>query len=310
MAKQKVEEIRNVALVGHGASGKTTLADLMLFKSGISSRAGSVDDGSSLLDTDDDEKERKHSISSTLCHFEHNCKRVNLIDTPGYPDFICGAIGALRAVETAVIVVNAGAGIEVNTRRTFNQAEKAGVGRMVLINKCDQDNINFGELLDMLKDSFGQGCVPLNVPVGIGPDFSGVVSTLSVPNSNPDGVLADLSEINQTVMDAIVEADEELMERYLEGEELSAEEVAGGMAKSIAAGMLIPIFCASSKTGVGIPEFMDAIASFALSPSQVSRTARGGGGAPTVRTSPLKLLQMVRLWRRYSRRGSTRLLRK
>jgi elongation factor G len=278
MAKQKIDEIRNVALVGHGASGKTTLADLMLFKSGIGSRAGSVDDGSSVLDTDDDEKERKHTISSTLCHFEHNGKRINLIDTPGYPDFICGAVGALRAVETAVIVVNAGAGIEVNTRRTFIQAEQAGVGRMVLINKCDQDNINFDELLDTLKDSFGQGCVPLNVPVGIGPDFSGVASTLNIPDSIPDGVLADLSEINQTVMDAIVEADEELMERYLEGEELSADEVSTGMAKAIAAGTLIPIFCASSKTGVGVPEFMDALASFALSPTQVSRTAKGADG--------------------------------
>ena len=278
MAKQKVEEIRNVALVGHGASGKTTLADLMLFKAGIGSRAGSVDDGSSLLDTDDDEKERKHTISSALCHFEHNGKRINLIDTPGYPDFICGAVGALRAVETAVVVVNAGAGIEVNTRRTFNQAEQAGVGRMVLINKCDLENINFSELLNSLKELFGQGCIPLNVPVGIGPDFRGVVSTLIVPESVPDGVLADLSEINQMVMDSIVESDEELMERYLEGEELSADEVAGGMAKAISAGTLIPIFCASSKSGVGVPEFMDAIASYALSPTQVSRRAEGADG--------------------------------
>lgn len=278
MAQKNVEDIRNVALVGHGASGKTTLADLMLFKASIGNRAGSVDDGSSLLDTDDDEKHHKHSLSSALCHLEHNGKRLNIIDTPGYPDFICGAIGALRAVETAVVVVNAGHGIEVNTRRTFQQAARAGVGRMVLINKCDSDNINFEDLLSTLSETFGQGCVPLNIPVGLGADFKGVVSTLNIPDTIPDGTLGDPSEINQSVMDAVVEADEELMERYLEGETLSPEEQAGGIVKAISSGTLIPIFCTSSKTEVGVLEFMDALAAYALSPLQVTRTAKSATG--------------------------------
>eukprot|EP00913_Durusdinium_trenchii_P008971 g8437.t1 len=248
-----------------------------------------------LLDTDDDEKERGHSIMSAVCHFEHNGKRINLIDTPGYPDFIGGAIGALSAVETAVVTVSAGAGIEVNTRRTFQRAGEAGVGRMVLLNKCDMDNVNFAELVEMLQETFGQGCVPLNVPVGIGADFSGVVSTLNIPDSVPDGVIADPAEINQTVMDAIAEADEDLMERYLEGEELSKEEVASGLKTAVAAGTLIPIFCASSKTGVGMEEFMDALAEVALSPLEMQRTAIGpdGGEYPLKPTADAPLVTQV-----------------
>jgi len=282
MAKQTVETTRNVALLGHGAVGKTTLADYMLFKSGEASRAGSVDEGSSLLDTDDDEKGKKHSLSSAVCHFEHGGKRINVIDTPGYPDFICGAIGGLRAVETAVITISAAAGIEVNTRRVMALAGDAGVGRMIVLNKCDMENIDFNALLESLKETFGQACVPLNVPVGIGPDFAGVVSTLSVPDTVPDGVLIDPAEVHQTVMDAVVEADEALMERYLEGEELSKDEIAAGLTKAIAAGTLIPVFCTSSKTGVGVPEFMDALATFALSAHEVPRMATGGDGEESV----------------------------
>jgi len=274
MGKHNVADIRNVALVGHGAVGKTTLADYMLFKAGVNNRAGSVEEKTSLLDIDEDEKERGSSITSAVCHFDHNGKRFNVVDTPGSPDFIGGVIGALRAVETAVVTVSAAAGIEVNTRRTFNRAGEAGVGRIVLINKCDMENIKFAELVGQLQELFGQGCVPLNVPVGIGPDFEGVVSTLKIPDSVPSSVVMDPNEINQTVMDAIVEADEELMERYLEGEELSAEEVAGGLTKAIQAGTLIPIFSASSKTGVGVPEFMDALADIALSPADLPRTAK------------------------------------
>ncbi|MBW3541283.1 MAG: elongation factor G [Planctomycetes bacterium] len=278
MARHSIENIRNVALTGHGATGKTTISDLMLHKAGVSTRAGSVDDGTSLLDVDEEEKDHQHSITSAVCHFTHNDRRINVVDTPGYPDFIGQVVGALRAVETAVITVSASAGIEVNTRRTFSLAGKAGIGRMFLVNKCDMDNVNFGELLGHLQESFGSACVPLNVPVGTGSKFEGVVSTLSVPDTIPAGVAADPKALNQTVMDAIVEADEELMMRYLEGEQLAPDEVAAGVAKAIAAGTLIPIFCASSKTGVGVDEFMNALADFALPPTAIPRTAKNAAG--------------------------------
>jgi len=278
MADVKTEDIRNVALVGHGGTGKTTLADLLLFKAGIGNRAGSVDDGSSVLDTDDEEKTRKNSVSSSLIHFDHGGKKIQLIDTPGSPDFIGQMIGALRAVETAVIVVSAGAGIEVNTRRSFSLAGEAGLGRMILLNKCDMDNVAFESLIGSIQELFGRGCVLLNVPVGTGEDFSAVVSTLDVPDEIPEGVAVDPRSVNQNLIDSIVDADEDLMERYLEDEDLSQEEIAGGVSRAIAAGTLIPVFCASSKSGVGVDEFLDGLARFPLAPADVPRMATNGSG--------------------------------
>jgi len=277
MADVTTQNIRNVALVGHGATGKTTLADLLLFKTGSSSRAGSVDDGSSLLDTDDEEKDRNSSISSTLIQFDHAGARIQLMDTPGFPDFSGQMIGALAAVETAVVVISASAGIEVNTRRAFQAAGNAGLGRMILVNKCDMDNVDFAGLIDEIQESFGRACVPLNVPVGTGGDFSGVISTLEVPADVPEGVELDPTEVNQSLMDAIVEADEELMERYLEGEALSQAELASGVSTAIASGTLIPIFCSSSKTDVGVDEFLGGLVSCSLAPADVARSASVGG---------------------------------
>ena len=276
MTKRKVEDVRNIVLVGHGAAGKTTLADMILFKAGEATRAGSVDDGSSLLDIDDDEKERKSSISSSLCHFEHAGKHFNLIDTPGYPDFLGQVMGSLRAVETACIAVNASSGIEVNTRRTYHKAGEEGLARVIVITKSDSESVDFAELVSQIQESFGQGCVPVNVPVGTGSDFSAVCNTLSVPDDIPDGVALDPAEINQTLMDAIVEADEALMERYFEGETLSADELAGGMTGALVEGTLIPIFFVDGKSGVGVSELMDGLAAFAPSPIELPRDDSAG----------------------------------
>src|SRR5216683_3548355 len=162
MAKYKTEDIRNVALVGHGAAGKTSLADALLFKGGAVDRRGSVDDGSSVSDYDDEEKKRRFSIDTSLLHLEHQGKQVHLLDAPGYPDFVGGALEALVAVETAVIVVSAPNGIEVNTRRMFSEAGKRGLARMFVINKMDADNIRFEVLLRALGETFGKGCVLFN----------------------------------------------------------------------------------------------------------------------------------------------------
>src|ERR1700676_2416149 len=147
MPKYQVQEIRNIALCGHGSSGKTTLADKLLNLTGAVTRPASVDDGTSVCDFDEVEKAHKYTIESSLIHFDHAGKRFHVIDTPGYPDFIGQTIGAFRAVETAVIVINAHSGIEVNTRRVFAEAGKAGCGRMVVVNKPDQDNTDFPGLL-------------------------------------------------------------------------------------------------------------------------------------------------------------------
>src|SRR5437868_1053008 len=176
MAKYRVEDIRNIALVGHGAAGKTSLADTLLFKAKAVDRRGSVDDGSSISDYDDEEKKRRFSIDTSVLHLDYKGKHLNLLDTPGYPDFVGAALEALDAVENAAIVISAPNGIEVNTRRMFNEAGRRGLARMFVINKMDADNIRFDDLLATIQRTFGKGCVLLNAPVGHGAQFSGVVS--------------------------------------------------------------------------------------------------------------------------------------
>ena len=274
------QSVRNVALVGHGAAGKTTLAEHLLFRAGDSSRLGSVDEGTSLLDVDDEERQHHFSISSHLAHFDHAGHTINLIDTPGYPDFIGQVIGALRGVETACIVVNATAGIEVNTRRVFRLAGEAGLGRLIVINKLDLENVRFPELIESLQATFGRSCVLLNVPDGLGANFTRVISTLDLPETVPAGMPLSPQALHQQLMDAIVECDEELMNRYLEGERFDQDEIYKAVEHAMAIGCLIPIVCCSGRTGVGILELMDVLAHEALSPADVQREAVSSDGEP------------------------------
>jgi len=279
MSKFHVDDIRNVALVGHAACGKTTLADTLLFKAKAVDRRGSVDDGTSVADYDEEEKKRKFSIDTAVLHLEYKDKRINLLDTPGYPDFVGNALAALSAVETAVVVVSAPNGIEVNTRRLFNEAGKRGLSRMLIINKLDADNIHFPELLDHLHATFGNGCVLFNAPIGQGANFSGVVSVLNPPASPPAGCLVDLAAARSKLVDAIIEADESVMEKYLMEGTVSADEIAAVLPKALATGTVIPIFCTSAKKDIGVAELLDALAAFALSPVQgKKRTAVKGSG--------------------------------
>lgn len=276
MAITQVEGIRNVALVGHGAVGKTTLSDLMLFRAGVTNRQGSVDDGTSLLDVDDEERERKFSISSHIAHFSRSGHWNNIIDTPGYPDFIGQTISALRGVETAVIVIAADSGIAVNTRKVFQQATQNGMARMILLNKLDHDNINFSQVVADIQSTFGANCLPLNVPVGIGPGFKAVASTL--PGAPARAAVVDVATYGQQVIDAIVESDDALMEKFFNGETLTSEEIATGITKAMVAGTLIPMFCASARTGVGVDEFMDALTLYAAAPNALHRMGKDANG--------------------------------
>ncbi len=266
MSTHQVENVRNIALVGHGTVGKTSLADRILFKEGVNSRAGSPAEGTSLLDTDEDEKARKHTIASAICHVDHQGKRVNIIDCPGMPDFVGQVYGSVQSVETALITISAPAGIEVNSRKAFRNAEAAGKARFVAINKCDGDNIDFTGLIYSLREQFGTACVLMNLPMGLGSQFSGVISVLNPPENIPTNLPWPLQDAQQQLLDAAVEADEELLLRYLEGEKLSVDELTIAIRKSIVLGTLIPVFCMSVKTDLGVAELIDGIAAFAPSP--------------------------------------------
>ncbi len=279
MAKYKVEDIRNIALVGHGASGKTTLADALLFKAGAVDRKGSVEDGTSVSDYDDEEKRRHFSIDTSILHLEFKGKQVHLLDTPGYSDFVGAALEALEPVETAVIVISAANGVEVNTRRMFAEAGKRGLARILVINKMDAENVKFGALMQSIQDSFGKGCVLLDAPLGLGHDFSGIVNVLNPPASPPANCLVDLAAARSQLVDAIVEVDEALTEKYLTEGSVTGDELAEALPKALAAGTVIPIFCTSAKKDVGVHELLEALASFAMSPAQgKKRTATKGTG--------------------------------
>ena len=216
MASYHVQDIRNIVLCGHGSAGKTTLADHFLTTTGTIKRPANVDDGSSICDFDEEEKHHKHTIESSLIHFDHAGKHFNVIDTPGYPDFIGQAIGAMRAVDTAAIVIDAHSGPGVNTRRVFKEAGEAGLGRVIIVNKMDAENVDFPALLGRIQELFGKACVPLLVPLGHGHDFRGVVNALFPPDKT-DGALVDVVATNEALIEAIIEVDDGVTERYFEG---------------------------------------------------------------------------------------------
>lgn len=285
MAKVDVAHLRNVALCGHGSSGKTTLADKMLVLTGTVNANPSVDDGTSICDFDPEEKSHRYTIEAKVVHFQHGPYRFNVIDTPGYPDFIGQTISALRGVDLALVVINAPAGIEVNTRRVFEEAGKAGVARAIVINKLDLENIDFPSLVNEIRELWGSRCVLLNVPVGIGHQFRGVVSTLD-ENASAEGAVLDPAEIRQPLIESIIEVDEQVMERYFEGQMPSQEELSRLIVRSVVAGTLIPIVCCAGKTGCGLQELLDAIAFFGPSPADVRRTAMKNGEEIEIRPDP------------------------
>jgi elongation factor G len=287
MAKYQVSDIRNIALAGHRASGKTSLADALLYQAMAVDRRGSVEDGTSISDYDEEEHKRHFSIDTSVLHLEHKGKQIHLLDTPGDPAFVGAALSPLNAVENVVVVVSAANGVEVNTRRMFNEAGKRGLARMLVLNKLDADNVKFDSLLKAVRDTFGKACVLFNAPINVGPKMSGVVSVLNPPDSAPAGCAVDLTAARSQLIDAVVESDDALMEKYLLEGSISADELATALPKALQAGTVIPVFCTAAKKDLGIAELLDGLAAYALSPEQDKRrTAKKGDNEVTLDASP------------------------
>ncbi len=265
------QDIRNIALAGHGASAKTSLVDALLFASGATDRRGSVDDGTSLSDVEDEERRRHFTIDCHLLHLEWAGKQVHLVDSPGYPDFIGGAVSALAAVENVLITVPANTGIEHTTRRLFQEAGRLGLGRFLALTKMDAENVDYLADLEALREAFGTHCVPLLLPVGQGSGFSGVIDVLDPPADVPGDCPMHPAEAYTMVVEPIVETDEDLMARYLDGETIPAEELRSAACRAIGAGKLVPVACVSARTGVGLRELLDLLARCGLDPSGVHR---------------------------------------
>ena len=256
-------DIRNVVLLGHGGSGKTSLAEAILHTTGATNRLGSVDDKTSTCDYYDEEKEHQHSILSAVVHAERDGKLINLIDTPGYPDFSGPAIMAIPVADTAVVVISAAAGIETNTRKLFQMATEASKPRIIVINKMDSDNVEMPELIKAIQESFGLQCRCANLPAA---DKGAVIDC--IVNDSGQSPLGDVGQAHTDLIESVIEADDALMERYLGGEEIRSDQIAAVFVKALQAGTLIPIVFTDARNEVGIGELLEIITKYTPSPAE------------------------------------------
>src|SRR5450830_1521001 len=262
MSQNLSAKIRTVALVGHGAAGKTTLAESLLAATGAITSRGWVDKGNTVCDFDPIEKELGHSLQSSLVSFKTGGTQVHLIDTPGYPDFASQAISALAAVDTALVVINAQTGIELSTERMFTLAGERRLCRMIVVNKIDADNVDLPALVADIRERFGKQCLLLDLPAHHGKD---VVELLGHDSGESD--FASVSAAHRSLIDQIIEEDDSLMARYLEdGADPSPQDLHGPFERALRAGHLIPILFVSAKTGAGVTQLLDALAKLAPSP--------------------------------------------
>ncbi len=256
-------DIRNIVLLGHAGSGKTSLAEAILHKTGATNRLGSVDDKSSICDYFDEEKEHQHSIQSAVVHVEHAGKTINIIDAPGSPDFVGPAIKAIPAAETAVIVISAAAGIETNTRKLFELAKNANLSPLIVINKIDAENTDLPSLIKAVQETFGSQCRCANLP---STDRASVIDCIE--NDSGDSPLMDVAAAHTELIESVIEAEDSLMESYLGGEQISSDKIASVFVEALTSGTLIPIVFTNARREVGITEFLYIIAKYTLSPVQ------------------------------------------
>lgn len=262
MAVFQPDQYRNVVLVGHTGAGKTTLAEALLFKAGMTTRQGSVTDGTSILDFTEESREKKSSLDSSVAFLNHKDCHVNLIDTPGISVFCGPAIASLAAAECAVIVISASAGIQVNTRKMYEKAKSYGLAIWFVVNHINSANVDLPALVAAIQESFGAECLPVNLPTGGGKQVADCLA-----GDSGDADFSSVADAHSALIDAIVGVDDELMERFLGGE-LADEEARSHAPRAVAQGALCPILFTDAVDGVGVAEFLDAMV--ALCPSPVT----------------------------------------
>jgi elongation factor G len=288
------DKIRNVALVGHRGSGKTSLNEALLYEAGAVNRLGSVADGTTVSDAAPDEKDRQMSIASSLASFEWEGRKVNLIDTPGEPSFVADALAALRVCESAVFVVNGVMGVEVNTERLWTRAAELGLSRLIFVNMLDRERADFFRTLDQIKESFGPHAVATEIPIGHEHEVRGVIDLIDMKAYEydgddrenckeipiPDELSARAQEYREKLMDEVAENSDELMEHYLDGVEISHEELVTALKDGVTNGKLFPITCGVATRNLATNRLLDAIIEDLPSP------VRAGGIDAGVKLEP------------------------
>ncbi|MFC1974319.1 elongation factor G [Chloroflexota bacterium] len=269
MDKYNTDQIRNVALLSHSGAGKTSLSEAMLFNSKVTTRIGKVEDGTTTSDYEPEESKRKSSINLSLVPFGWDKTKINLLDTPGYPDFVGEVMAALRVVEGAVVVVCAASGVEVGTELVWKYAEDKEVPRIIFINKLDRDNADFYKVVGQIEVVLGKKCVAIQLPVGAESSFEGVVDLIATdPSEVPISVSDKMGNFREKLMEAVAETDDELIAKYLEGEELTPEEVRQGLRVGTASGKIVPIMVGSATQNKSVTELMNAISEYLPSPKE------------------------------------------
>ena len=272
-------KIRNVAMLGHRGTGKTSLSEAVLFTSGAVNRQGTIEQGSTVADYDEDEKKRQHSISAALCHTSWRDHDINLLDTPGDPSFHADTIAAIRVVEGAVVVLNATQGLEVQHERLWKHCEENGVSRVCFVNMMDRERADFGTAVSQLGESFGQGAVAAQLPIGAEDKFEGVVDLLSMKAYRyeggqasvgpvPDDLMAEAEAYREKLMDAVAENDDAVMEKYLEGEEISNEKLFAALKAGVAAGNIFPVAAGCATRNIGVDLLLNLLVDAVPSPAR------------------------------------------
>jgi elongation factor G len=288
---EEAGRIRNVALVGHRGSGKTSTAEALLYQSGTVNRLGSVADGTTVSDSASDEKARSMSIAASLSSFRWQDRKINLIDTPGESSFVADTLAALSVCEGAVFVVNGVMGVEVGAERLWARADELGIARLVFVNMLDRERADFFRALDSLKSSFGPHVVATEIPIGSEHDLRGVIDLIDMcayefegdDRDNctrveiPDELAVQAEEYREKLMDEVCEVSDELMERYLEGEEISHDEVVQVLKEGVTAGRLFPVTCGVATRNLATNRLLDAIVEDLPSPEKVGEVALDDG---------------------------------
>jgi elongation factor G len=274
-----IDQIRNIGVVGHGGVGKTSLVEAMLYDAKVTTRLGRVDDGTSLSDYTDDEIERKVSIGASLLHLEWKNHKINIVDLPGYQDFIGEVVGGLRVTETALIMLSAQSGVEVGTEQVWNIAENYKLARIFFVNRMDKEHADFEKVVKQARESFGHKVVPIQIPIGEGLHFKGVVDLVkmkalyfdkdgkSKEEKIPPELEAKAKEYQEKLIEAVAETDDVLLEKFFDKGELSGDEIKTGLRKGIAQRSIYPIVCGSALENIGVTSLLDYLAAYLPSPS-------------------------------------------
>jgi elongation factor G len=302
MAQYGIKDIRNVCLLGHNGTGKTSLSESILFAAGAINRLGKVDEGNTTSDYDSEEVKSRMSINLSILPSDWHAVKMNIIDTPGYSDFVGEVLAATRVCEGAVIVVSSQSGVEVGTEQVWQYSENSKLSRLFFINKMDRENANFAGCVDQIQAKFGTKCAPLQVPIGAHTTFEGIVDLLAMKaylgnpaktTEIPAAILPQVNKYREKLIEAVAETNDKLLEKYLGGEELTAEELSSSLRTAVAEGKVVPILAGSSLQSVGVPALLDFIRDYVPAPAARKFTFTKDSTEQTVdpgETAPLAAL--------------------